>query len=103
MNQARPEFVRFRRLWIHPVCPLGEEVARGRFTSQTPEGTVRESRGIVAGLDFPCKIEALHRNVYCPVAGDLPRRKEAILARIDRFLALPEEEKRRAYSRPNVI
>ena len=103
LNASRPQFVRFRRLWIHPRCPLGEEVAAGNFSPQTPEGTVRESREIVRGLDFPCELEALHHNVYCPFAGELPRKRDAIVARLDRFLALPEGEKRFIYSRPSVI
>lgn len=103
LNAARPEFVRFRRLWIHPACPLNDEVAAGRFGPQTPEGTVRESRDMVAGIDFPTELEALHYNVYCPFAGDLPRKREAILKRIDGFLALPEEEKEAVYAKPDVI
>ena len=103
LNASLPQFVRFRRLWIHPACPLAEEVSAGRFLPQTPQGTVRESREIVAGIDFPCQLEALHSNVYCPFSGELPRDREAILARLDEFLALPDEQKRRVYARPSAI
>lgn len=103
LNASRPEFVRFRRLWVHPSCPLGEEAAAGRFSPQTPEGTVRESRDIVRGIDFPCELEALHHNVYCPFAGELPRKRDAVLARLERFLALPECEKGLVYAKPSVI
>jgi radical SAM superfamily enzyme YgiQ (UPF0313 family) len=103
LNEARPEFVRFRRLWIHDRCPLADEVARGLFVPQTPEGTVRESRIIVAGIEFPCELEALHHNVYCPIAGALPRKREAILARLDRFLAQDEDAKSAIYARESVI
>ena len=103
LNASRPQFVRFRRLWIHPRCPLSEEVAAGRFSPQTPEGTVRESRGIVSRIEFECELEALHHNVYCKFAGRLPEKRDAILARLDRFLALPEREKKLVYAAPCVI
>jgi biotin synthase-like enzyme len=103
LDEAHPEFVRFRRLWIHDACPLIHEVRHGTFAPQSPEGTVRESRGIVARLAFPCKLEALHSNVYCPFTGRLPEKRNAILDRIDRFLRLPENEKALAYGRADVI
>jgi radical SAM superfamily enzyme YgiQ (UPF0313 family) len=103
LNEARPEFVRFRRLWIHPACPLAAEVAAGAFEPQTPEGTVRESRAIVEAIEFPCELEGLHHNLYCPFAGAMPGKKTAILARLDRFLAKSDDEKSIVYGRPSVI
>ena len=103
-----PQFVRFRRLWIFgsqegPSCPLYSEVQSGAFAPQTPEGTVREMREIIAGIDFPTEVEAIHHNVYVPVAGRLPEDRERMLGRIDSFLALPEEAKEREYAKPSAI
>jgi len=55
LNEVRPRFVRFRRLWVHPRCPLQEEMSAGTFREQSPEGTVVETRDILAGIKFPCE------------------------------------------------
>jgi hypothetical protein len=108
LNIVQPHFVRFRRLWIFgsqegPSCPLYAEVQAGAFTPQTPEGTVREMREIIAGIDFPTQVEAIHHNVCVRLAGPLPQDRERMLGRIDAFLALPQETKAREYSKPLVI
>lgn len=108
LNAVRPQFVRFRRLWVFgsedgPSCPLYEDVQAGVFAPQTPEGTVLEMREIVGGIDFPTEIEAIHHNVHVRLAGRVPEHRERMLARIDAFLALPEDEKAREYSKPLAI
>jgi radical SAM superfamily enzyme YgiQ (UPF0313 family) len=108
LNAVRPQFVRFRRLWISgsqegPACPLYADVCAGAFTPQTPEGTVREMRAIIAGADFATEIEAIHHNVCVRLAGQLPQDRQQLLARIDAFLALPGDAKAREYSKPLVI
>jgi len=108
LNAVRPQFVRFRRLWIFgseegPSCPLYEDVRSGAFAPQAPEGTVREMRDLIAGIDFPTEIEAIHHNVHVRLAGRLPEDRERMLVRIDAFLALPEEAKAREYGKPSVI
>jgi len=108
LNAVQPEFVRFRRLWIFgsedgPRCPLWEDVQQGRFTPQTPEGTVHEMRAIISGIEFPAEIEAIHSNVFVPLKGALPKARIRLLSKIDGFLALPAEHRRARYSRPSVI
>ena len=108
LNAVRPEFVRFRRLWIYggeggPSCPLWHDVQAGRFTPQSPEGTVLEMRAIIAGIDFPTHIEAIHSNVYVRLQGALPEGREKLLGKVDRFLAKPVEEKSVRYARASAI
>jgi hypothetical protein len=108
LNAVQPQFVRFRRLWIFgseegPSCPLYDDVRSGAFIPQSPEGTVREMRDIIAGIEFPTEIEAIHHNVYVRVAGQLPDDRTRMLAHIDAFLALPEAAKSREYAKPSVI
>jgi len=108
LNATQPEFVRFRRLWIFgeeggPACPLLEDVRAGRFRPQHPEGTVLELRAFIAGIDFPTEIEAIHHNVYVQLKGRLPGGRERMLAKIDAFLARPEEERRARYVDRSVI
>jgi len=103
LNAVRPQFVRFRRLWIHPGCPLNEERAAGEFEEQTPEGTVIETRDILAGIDFPCQVECMHANNYITFECCLPDDGGTVLEGIDAFLSRTEDEKERAYSRMSRI
>lgn len=108
LNAVRPDFVRFRRLWIYgseggPACPLWHDVRAGRFTPQSPEGTVLEMRAIIAGINFPTHVEAIHGNVYVRLQGELPGAREKLLAKMDRFLAKPAEDKAARYARPSAI
>ena len=95
LNAVRPQFIRFRRLWIHSRSPL-----RGSdFAPQTPEGTVVETRDILAGLapDAVLEVECLHHNDYVKFHGRFPEDRRAILAAIDEFLALPASEREAIY------
>jgi hypothetical protein len=84
---------------------LSEKVGSGEFREQTPEGTVIELRGLIAGLDaegatFACD----HANNYLPVFGRLNAEKGRMLDIIDSFLALPERQRIAHYeSVPSVI
>ncbi|MHC4914926.1 MAG: B12-binding domain-containing radical SAM protein [Planctomycetota bacterium] len=106
INAVSPEFVRVRRLWLYrgeeggggPDCPLWEDIEAGRFEPQTPEGTVRELRRLLAGMErvsslFTCD----HANNYVRVEGRLMAKRDAMLAVVDEFLELPPEERRLRY------
>ncbi len=105
INEARPDFVRVRRLWVHPASRLSSLIESGEFSEQTPEGTVLELRDILSGLSvsgihFTCD----HANNYIQVHGELVKDKPQMLGVIDEFLSLPEVDRKRHYeSMPSVI
>jgi radical SAM superfamily enzyme YgiQ (UPF0313 family) len=105
INEARPDFVRVRRLWVHPASRLSALIESGEFREQTPEGTVIELRDILSGLTcdgtyFTCD----HANNYIQVHGELMKDKPGMLGVIDSFLSLPESDRKRHYeSMPSVI
>ena len=103
LNEVRPQFIRFRRLWVHPRCPLRQEIASGAFRGQCPEGTVVETRDILAGIAFPCEVECMHHNDYINFECRLPDDRKTVLSAIDDFLALPSAQKERIYSRRSSI
>lgn len=103
LNEVKPEFVRFRRLWIHPACDLAREKERNNFKEQTPEGTVYELKEILKGIEFETIIEALHSNNYVQLYGKLPEQKQEMLERINNLLSLPLEKRKRVYEKPGVI
>ena len=103
LNAVRPHFIRFRRLWVHPRCPLREEMIAGKFREQAPELTVVETREILAGIEFPCEVECMHHNNYVNFECALPADREAVLSGIDAFLARSPAEKAKVYSRRSGI
>ncbi|MBM4042606.1 MAG: radical SAM protein [Planctomycetes bacterium] len=105
LNAVRPQFIRFRRLWIHARCPLRQAMRAGEFAEQTPEGTVVETREILAGLDanLATEVECMHHNDYVKLHGRLPDGRIALLGSLDAFLALPTAEREAAYRVPSSI
>ena len=98
INETRPEFVRIRRLWSHPLSELGQRIQSGEFHEQTPEGTVKELRLLmdritVEGPYLTCD----HANNYLPLHGRFLKDKQALLETADRFLGQPEEVRERHY------
>jgi radical SAM superfamily enzyme YgiQ (UPF0313 family) len=107
INETKPDFVRIRRLWLYqsdsffsgPGCPLLEEIQAGTFTQQTPEGSVVELKLLIEKLDnhlatfFVCD----HQNNYVHVSGVIKDDRKDMLAAIEEFLSLPDEEKKNHY------
>lgn len=99
INETAPEFIRIRRLWIHPMSRLAREVKAGTFAEQTPEGTVQELRLLihetrVEGPTLLCD----HANNYLPVQGRFQIDRARMLAEIDAFLARPQAARERHYA-----
>jgi radical SAM superfamily enzyme YgiQ (UPF0313 family) len=67
---------------------IGQRHRSGQFTLPSPEQMLRELRSIVSNLgDIRCQFHANHASSYLPLAGRLPRDKDALLATIDQALA----------------
>ena len=107
VNETEPEFVRIRRLWLYqsntifagPECPLFEEIRAGIFTPQTPEASVLELKLFLEMLDnhLATLVVCDHQNNYVVVSGKIHDDKKDMLASIEDFLNLPEEERKRHY------
>ena len=98
INETCPEFVRIRRLWIHPHTKLAGKIQEGTFREPSPEGTVMELRLLVDGItvDGP-HLTCDHANNYVSLHGALLKDKQDMLDQIDEFLGLPEETRNRHY------
>lgn len=106
INETEPEFVRIRRLWAYesnsplsgPGCPLLHEIHTGDFVPQTPEGAVLELRLLIEQLhNLSTFVVCDHGNNYVQVSGRIHEDKQAMLAKIDAFLALPESDREAHY------
>lgn len=99
INETGPEFIRIRRLWIHPMSRLAREVKAGTFVEQTPEGTVRELRLLIGNVrvDGPTLL-CDHANNYLPIHGRFQVDRNRMLSEIDAFLARPQAARDRHYA-----
>jgi radical SAM superfamily enzyme YgiQ (UPF0313 family) len=95
LNEINPHFIRLRSLRIPPSVPLFKDRQTGRFISLSDDETVVEIRLFISLLDgVSSRVISDHiMNLLEEVYGKLPGDKEAMLAVIDRYLALPPEEK----------
>jgi radical SAM superfamily enzyme YgiQ (UPF0313 family) len=95
LNQINPDFIRVRTLAVLPLMPLSLDVERGDFILSTEEEMVKEERLLME------KLEGINSyfvsdhilNLLEEVEGKLPEEKDKMFRVIDRYLALPSEEK----------
>ncbi len=97
LNQIGPNFIRLRSLYIRRDMPLFQRVIDGSFVPLTEDQRITEIRRFIETLDgIRSTIVSDHiLNLLEEVEGSLPGEKQIILAAIDRYLALSEEERRR--------
>jgi radical SAM superfamily enzyme YgiQ (UPF0313 family) len=95
LNQINPDFIRVRTLAVLPVMPLSLDVEAGNFVLSTEEEMVREERMLIEHLDGISSYFVSDHilNLLEEVEGKLPGDKDRMLNVIDRYLALPFEEK----------
>jgi hypothetical protein len=94
LNEINPDFIRARTLVVNDRMPLREDVRNGTFIRQTDEEIVEEEKLLIETLECDSDFVSDHiTNLLQEVEGKLPQDKERMLAVIDRFQALPEEEK----------
>jgi hypothetical protein len=96
LNEINPHFIRLRTLRIPSRVPLFKDLQSGRFIPLSDDQTVAEIRLFISLLDgISSRVVSDHMmNLLEEVEGTLPEDKEAMLATIDRYLAMPEEERR---------
>jgi hypothetical protein len=95
LNQINPHFIRFRTLYVRRDMPLFKKVERGEFERPSDDAIVREIRLFIETLDgIESTIVSDHiLNLLEEVQGKLPEAKKSMLAVIDRYLALPDEDR----------
>jgi radical SAM superfamily enzyme YgiQ (UPF0313 family) len=95
LNQINSDFIRVRTLAVLPVMPLSLDVEAGDFVLSTEEEMVREERMLIENLEgIDSYFISDHiLNLLEEIEGKLPGDKDRMLNVIDRYLALPFEEK----------
>lgn len=95
VNAVNPGFVRLRSLYVRHGTPLADMVREGTFTPPDEDSIVRELRLFIDSLEgVTTTIVSDHiLNLLEEVTGTLPEDKAAILAIIDRYLGMDEDDR----------
>jgi len=88
------DFIRVRTLTIKEGMPLYNEVKSGQFIRATDEEIVAEEKLLIENLNCRSNFVSDHiTNLLQEIEGKLPEDKEKMLAVIDRFQSLSDEER----------
>ncbi len=95
LNQINPDFIRIRTLKVLNTMPLYQKIEKGEFILMSDDEIVREERLFIENLEgIDSTFVSDHiLNLLEEVEGKLPEEKGRMIALIDRYLALPAEEK----------
>ena len=95
LNQIDPDFIRVRTLKVLKTMPLYQKVEKGEFTLISDDEIVVEERLLIEHLEgIQSTFVSDHvLNLLEEVEGKLPEEKDKMLGVIDRYLALPSEER----------
>jgi hypothetical protein len=94
LNKIDPGFIRVRTLSINNRMPLHKEIEAGNFIRATDEQILEEERLLIERLECHSNYVSDHiTNLLQEIEGKLPEDKEKMLAAIDRFRLLPDEER----------
>ncbi|MCX5910210.1 MAG: radical SAM protein, partial [Deltaproteobacteria bacterium] len=90
-----PDFIRLRSLYVRPNMPLYEQVAKGDFVRLSDDEVVSEIRLFLSTLEgIHSTLASDHiLNLLEEVQGKLPEDKEKMIAILDRYLTLPDEDR----------
>jgi len=95
LNQIDPDFIRVRTLKVLRVMPLYQKIEKGEFTLLNDDEIVMEERLLIENLDgINSHFVSDHiLNLLEEVEGKFPEEKKKMLAVIDHYLGLPDEER----------
>lgn len=95
LNRINPDFIRLRSLQVRKGTVLYEKMSDGSFEPLGEDDVVREIRMFIETLEgIESTVVSDHiLNLLEEVEGKLPEEKEKMLAVIDRYLGLSDEER----------
>ena len=95
LNAINPHFIRLRTLRAPKRVELYQELQAGRFTLLSDDQCAAEIRSLIAQLDgITSRVVSDHiMNLIETVGGRLPEDKPAMLAQLDGYLNLEDEER----------
>ena len=94
LNSVNPDYIRVLTIGVKPGTGLGDQLETGDFTLPSEGAIVKEQRLMVENLEGITSHYANHHSVdlLLEIRGQFPHAKEGVLAILDRFLGLSENE-----------
>lgn len=94
MNQVDPDFIRIRSMALAPQLEMYADYESGLLTRPNDIETIQEIRLFIENLHgITSVVDSDHiLNILLELRGKLPGDKDKLLATIDRFLDLPEDQ-----------
>jgi hypothetical protein len=94
LNEIDPDYIRLRTLYVRQDMPLWSKLESGDFELQTEDEVVEEIGKLIEKLEITSQLKSDHiLNLLPEVEGKFPEAKPVCLAIINRYLALPPQEK----------
>ena len=95
LNEIDPDFIRVLTIGIKEGSGLEKQMQEGAYQLQTEKNIIEEQHLLIEGLDGVSSYYVNHHAVdlLMEVRGQLPEDRPRLLAILDRYLALPEDER----------
>ncbi|MFA5075595.1 MAG: radical SAM protein [Candidatus Babeliales bacterium] len=95
LNEIDPHFIRVLTIGVKPGSGLLRQMEAGEYTLQTEKNIIEEQRLLIEDLSGITSHYANHHAVdlLIEARGQFPRDKTRLLAIMDRYLSLPEEDR----------
>ena len=95
LNKIDPEFIRALTIGIKDGSGLEKQMKEGAYQLQTEKNIIEEQRLLIENLDGVSSYYVNHHSVdlLMEARGQLPEDKQKLLAIMDHYLTLPEDER----------
>ncbi len=94
LSAINPDYIRLRTLSVNPKLPMHEEIVDGSYELMDDEEMIDELRLMISGLECQSSFVSDHiNNLLQEVEGKLPEDKGKMLAVIDQFKGLSDDER----------
>ena len=95
LNEIDPNFIRVLTIAVKPGSGLEKQIEAGTFELQTEKNVIEEQRLLIESLDGISSYYVNHHGVdlLMEARGQLPEEKPQLLAIVDRYLSMSEEDR----------
>jgi len=95
LNRIDPHFIRVLTIGVKPGSGMARQLEAGEYALQTEKNIIEEQRLLIEHLDGISSYYANHHAVdlLLEARGQLPQDKPKLLAIMDRYLLLPEDDR----------
>jgi radical SAM superfamily enzyme YgiQ (UPF0313 family) len=95
LNQINPDFIRVLTIGVKNSSGLEKQMREGKFQLQTEKNLIEEQRLLIDSLNGVTSYYVNHHGVdlLMEARGQLPDAKPRLLAIMDRYLSMPEDDR----------